>query len=100
MDGRRHRLQVRPGGDLRDHAAEPGVLVGAGGQRLTEQLGRTVGQPDQSDTGLVAGGLDAHDDGPRAERADGAEPAVHPSSPVGPADGGRRMVNASAPLGW
>ena len=55
LDRRHHRLEVRPGGDLGDDAAEAGVLLHAGGHRVGEQ-GVPAHDPD---TGLVAGGLDA-----------------------------------------
>ena len=55
LDGRNHRLEVGPAGDLGYHAAEPGVLVHAARDRVEEQLL----SPDEPDAGLVAGGLDA-----------------------------------------
>ncbi len=55
VDHRRHRLEVRAGGDLGDHAAVAGVLVHRGGHRLAEQHA-VAHQPG---TGLVAGRLDA-----------------------------------------
>ncbi len=57
LDGRHHRLQVRPAGHLRHHAAEPGVLVDAG----RDGVGQQGGPPDDADAGLVTGGLDAQD---------------------------------------
>jgi len=55
VEGRDHRLQVRPAGHLGHHAAEPRVLVHAGGHGVGEQ----VVPAHQPDPGLVAGGLDA-----------------------------------------
>src|SRR5919197_903921 len=57
-DGRHHLLQVGPGGDLRHDTAEAGVLVHARRERVAEQ-GAVLDEPH---AGLVAGGLDAHDD--------------------------------------
>ena len=59
LDGRHHRLEVGPAGDLRHDAAEAGVLVDAAGDRVGEQ--RVAA--DDADAGLVAGGLDAEDQG-------------------------------------
>ena len=59
LDRRHHRLEVRPGGDLGHDAAEAGVLLDAGGDRVGEQ---GVAAHD-ADTGLVAGGLDAEHQG-------------------------------------
>ena len=55
VEGRDHRLQVRPAGYLGHHAAEPGVLVHAGG----DGVGQQFVPADQPDPGLVTGGLDA-----------------------------------------
>jgi hypothetical protein len=55
VEGRDHRLQVRPAGHLGHDAAEPGVLLDAGGDGVGEQLAAA----DQPDARLVAGGLDA-----------------------------------------
>ncbi len=55
VEGRDHGLQVRPAGHLRHHAAEPRVLIHAGGNAVSEQC-VTADQPDAC---LVAGGLDA-----------------------------------------
>ena len=55
LDGRHHRLEVGPAGDLGYDAAEPGVLVDAAGDRVGQQ--RVAA--DDADAGLVAGGLDA-----------------------------------------
>ncbi len=55
VDHRRHRLEVRAGGDLGDHAAVAGVLVHRGRHRLAEQHA-VAHQPR---AGLVAGRLDA-----------------------------------------
>ena len=57
LDGRHHRLQVRPRRHLGHDAAEPGVLLDRGGDRVGEQ-GVAA---DDADAGLVAGGLDAED---------------------------------------
>ena len=57
LDRRHHRLEVRPAGDLRHHAAEAGVLVDAAGDRVGEQRVPA----DDPDAGLVAGGLDPED---------------------------------------
>jgi hypothetical protein len=59
LDGRHHRLQMRPGGDFGDDAAEARVLVDAGGDRVGEERGAA----DDADAGLVAGGLDTEDEG-------------------------------------
>ena len=55
VHGGHHRLQVGPAGHLGHHAAEPGVLLDAGGHRVGQQLVAA----DQADPGLVAGRLDA-----------------------------------------
>ena len=55
VEGRDHRLQVRPAGHLGHHAAEPRMLIHARGDGIREQ----VVAADQPDTGLVAGRLDA-----------------------------------------
>ena len=57
LDGRHHRLEVGPAGDLGHDAAEAGVLLDAAGDRVGEQRVPA----DDADTGLVAGGLDAED---------------------------------------
>ena len=59
LDGRHHRLEVGPAGDLGHDAAEAGVLLDAAGDRVGEQ-GVAA---DDADAGLVAGGLDAEDQG-------------------------------------
>jgi hypothetical protein len=57
LHGGHDRFQVGAAGHLGHHAAEPGVLRDAGGQRVGEQ-----GVPaDDTDAGLVAGGLDTED---------------------------------------
>ena len=55
LDGRHHRLEVRPAGHLGHDAAEARVLLDAAGDRVGEQ---GVAAHD-ADAGLVAGGLDA-----------------------------------------
>ena len=60
LDGRHHRLEVGPAGDLGHHAAEPGVLVDAAGDGVGEQ-GVAA---DDADAGLVARRLDAEDQRP------------------------------------
>jgi hypothetical protein len=55
LDGRHHRLEVRPGRHLRHHPSEAGVLVHARRDRVREQGAAA----DQTDAGLVARGLDA-----------------------------------------
>ena len=60
LDRRDHRLEVRTAGHLGHHAAEPGVLLDAAGDRVGQQ--RVA--PDDADPGLVARGLDAEDQGP------------------------------------
>ena len=56
------RLQVRPRGDLGDHAAEPDVLVDAGSHLVGQQRHRAVGvQARDADTGFVARGFDGQD---------------------------------------
>ena len=63
VHGRDHRLQVRPGGHLGDHAAEAGVLVDRGGDLVGEQLHPpALVDGDDADAGLVARGLDAEHD--------------------------------------
>ena len=59
LQGRDHRLEMGPAGDLRHDAPEPGVLVDAGRDRVGQQLGA----PDDAHTGLVARRLDAEDEG-------------------------------------
>ena len=59
LDRRHHRLEVGPAGDLGHDAAEARVLVDAAGDRVGEQ-GVAA---DDADAGLVAGGLDAEDQG-------------------------------------
>ena len=80
MDGGDHRLDVRPGGDLRDDASEAGVLL----DRRSERVGQQDPVAHDADAGLVAGGLEAQDGGHRLSRRR-AEPA---------------MTSASAPEGW
>jgi hypothetical protein len=58
--GRQQRLQVRPAGHLRHHAAEADVLGHAGGHLVGQQLGAA----HHPDPGLVTGGLDAQDQRP------------------------------------
>ena len=77
VEGRDHRLQVRPAGHLGHHAAEPGVFLDAGGHRVGEQFVPA----NQPDAGFVAGGLDAQN-----ERA-------HWSRSF-------RITMASTPAGW
>ena len=49
--------------DLGNHAAEPGVLVDAGGHLVGEQRdGAVVVELRDADTGFVAGALDGQDD--------------------------------------
>ena len=57
LDGRHHRLEVGPAGDLGHDAAEARVLLDAARDRVGEQ--RVAA--DDPDAGLVAGGLDAED---------------------------------------
>src|SRR5699024_8978724 len=52
-------FEVGPSRDLGDDSPELGVLRGARGQSLPQQ----AAVADQPETGLVAGGLDAADDG-------------------------------------
>ena len=61
VDGRHHGLQMRPAGDLGHDAAESRVLVDAGGNRVGEQLMPA----HQAHARLVAGRLDAEDQGCR-----------------------------------
>ena len=57
------RLQVGARRDLGDHAAEPGVLVDAGGHLVGQQRHRAVGaQLGDADSGFVAGAFDGQDD--------------------------------------
>ena len=58
-------VAVGAGRDLRHHPAEPGVLVDAAGDGVDEE-GLSV---DDADAGLVAGGLDAQDEGVLAHAA-------------------------------
>ncbi len=60
VNGRDHRLQVCPGGDLGYDAAEAGVLVDARGDRVGQQ----PVSGDDPDSGLVAGGFDSEDKRP------------------------------------
>jgi hypothetical protein len=76
-----HGLQVGPAGHLGHHAAEPGVLVHAGRDRVGEQFVPA----DQACPGLVAGSLDAE----HQRRLHGR-----------PCRRSRRMTSASAPDGW
>ena len=62
---RDHRLQVRPGGHLGHHPAEPGVLLDAGGDLVGQQLPAT----HDAHPRLVAGGLDANDQRAEDQRA-------------------------------
>src|SRR5699024_9356350 len=86
-------LQVRAGGDLRDHPAEACVL----GHRRGHHVGEEFGAPVVVDTGhgdprLVAGTLDPHH-GPHA-------PLSYPPAPGRDASrAGRTMRWASAMLG-
>ena len=53
---------MRPRGDLGHHAAEPGVLVDAGGDLVGQQRHGAVGvQARDADTGFVARGFDRQD---------------------------------------
>jgi hypothetical protein len=82
LDRGHHRLEVGTAGDLGHHAAEAGVLLDAAGHRVGEQSGAA----HESDTGLVAAGLDAEHE--RCVAAHG-----RPRS----APGGRFMTTASTP---
>ncbi len=59
LDGRHHGLEVGTAGHLGHDPSEPRVLLDAAGDRVGEQ-GVAA---DDADTGLVAGGLDAEDQG-------------------------------------
>ena len=59
LEGGNHRIQVGAGGDLRNHAAEAHVLLHRGGNGVAQQL-RTA---HNADTGLIAGGFDAQNEG-------------------------------------
>ena len=60
---RAQRLQVRARRDLGHHAAEPGVLVDAGGHLVGQQRHGAVGaELGDADTGFVAGAFDGQDD--------------------------------------
>jgi hypothetical protein len=59
LQGRHHRLEVRPAGDLGHHAAESRVQVDARCDRVGQQLGA----PDDARTRLVAGRLDSENQG-------------------------------------
>ena len=85
---RHHRLEVRPGGDLGDDAAEALVLGHRRGQRVGQQ-GVPAHEPD---AGLVAGRLE-----PQDQRLDQAR---RPRSGGAPARASRFITTASAPLGW
>ena len=52
-------LQVRPAGDLRHDAAEPRLLIDA----RCDGIGEQCAPAHQGDTGLIAGRLDAQDQG-------------------------------------
>jgi hypothetical protein len=77
VHGRDHRLEVRPGGDLGHHAAEPLVLV----HRRGQCVGQQCVPAHQPDAGLVARGLETEH-----------ERLTHGFS--------RFITTASAPLGW
>ena len=86
VHGRDHRLQVRPGGHLRDHAAEAGVLLDRARDRVSEQRPAA----DDTDPGLVAGRLDSEDEGfgahpdePRRGRSSPVRVITQPSTPPG-----------------
>ena len=56
------RLQVRARRDLGHHAAEPGVLVDAGGHLVGQQRhGAVGGELGDADSGFVAGAFDGQD---------------------------------------
>ncbi len=58
------RLQVCPRSDLRNHAAEPDVLVHAGRHLVGQQRHGAVGvEAGDADSGFVAGGFDGQDYG-------------------------------------
>ena len=82
LDRRHHRLEVRAARDLGHDAAEAGVLLDAARDGVDEQ--RLAA--DDADTGLVAGRLDAEDEGLVAH----ASPFVT----------SRRMTSASTSPGW
>ena len=86
--GRDDGLQMCAGGDFGDHSPISGMLIDTGGHLIGQQCGRTVGiPPDDSHTCFVTGTLDTQDD--------------HGRPPSGGADlCSRRIVYASAPLGW
>ncbi|CNV66357.1 Uncharacterised protein [Mycobacterium tuberculosis] len=74
-------LQVRTGGNLGDHAAEPNMLVDTGSHLVGQQCHGAIGiEPRDADTGFIAGGFDAQDC-----RHDGSPESL-------------RIVYASAPL--
>jgi hypothetical protein len=77
LEGRDHRLQVRPAGHLGHHTAEPRVFLDTGSHRVGQQFVPA----DQSDAGLIAGGLDAQNERAQWSRS-------------------FRMTIASTPAGW
>jgi hypothetical protein len=90
VHGRGHRLQMGAGGDLGHHAAEPGVLIDAGGDRVGEE-GPAA---DHAHAGLVAGRLDA--------QHQWFVPHVPTPRRTGtsPGRGSRTITIASTPDGW
>ena len=58
LDRGHHRLEVGAGGDLGHHAAVPCVLL----HRGRDGIGEECVAPHDTDTGLVARGLDAQDE--------------------------------------
>ncbi len=77
LEGRDHRLQVRPAGHLGHHTAEPRVFLDAGSYRVGQQFVPA----DQPDAGLIAGGLDAQNERAQWSRS-------------------FRITIASTPAGW
>ena len=95
-----HGLQVRPAGHLGHDAAEPGVLVDAGGHRVGQQ----VVPAHEPHAGLVARGLDAQHQrrchgvpSPRAASPPTSSPRADGLT-TGPASS-RRITRASVPDG-
>ena len=59
LEGGNHGVQVSAGGDFGDHAAKAHVLFHGGGDGVAEQLCTA----HNADTGLIAGGFDAQNEG-------------------------------------
>lgn len=87
LDRRHHGLQVRPARDFRDHAPEARMEIDTARDGIDKE-GLATHDPD---TGLIAGGLDAENEGLLA---------AHPAASEVARARKRRMTRASTSPGW